>query len=107
VQGKVERIIPKRLEGDRPLYNIYISLKEVPDGLADGMTSDTAITIAKREGVLCLPRATVRASSSGKTTIKVWDGIQVMDKEITIGLRGDTYVEIVSGLTEGELVVTR
>ena len=107
VQGKVERIIPKRLEGDRPLYNIYISLKEVPDGLADGMTSDTAITIAKREGVLCLPRATVRASSSGKTTIKIWDGIQVMDKEITIGLRGDTYVEIVSGLSEGELVVTR
>ena len=107
VQGKVERIIPKRLEGDRPLYNIYISLKEVPDGLADGMTSDTAITIAKREGVLCLPRATVRASSSGKTSIKVWDGVQVVDKEITIGLRGDTYVEIVSGLTEGELVVTR
>ena len=107
VQGKVERIIPKRLEGDRPLYNIYISLKEVPDGLADGMTSDTAITIAKREGVLCLPRATVRASSSGKTTIKVWDGVQVVDKEITIGLRGDTYVEIVSGLTESELVVTR
>ena len=107
VQGKVERIIPKRLEGDRPLYNIYISLKEVPDGLADGMTSDTAITIAKREEVLCLPRATVRASSSGKTTIKVWDGVQVVDKEITIGLRGDTYVEIVSGLSEGEQVVTR
>ncbi|MDQ3007530.1 MAG: efflux RND transporter periplasmic adaptor subunit [Chloroflexota bacterium] len=107
VQGKVERIIPKRLAGDRPLYNIYISLKEVPDGLADGMTSDIAITIAKREGVLCLPRATVRASSSGKTTIKVWDGVQVVDKQITIGLRGDTYVEIVSGLTEGELVVTR
>ena len=107
VQGKVERIIPKRIEGDRPLYNIYISLNEVPDGLADGMTSDTAITIAKREGVLCLPRATVRASSASKTTIKVWNGVEVVDREITTGLRGDTYVEIVSGLTEGELVVTR
>ena len=62
VQGKIDRIIPDRIEGDRPLYNIYISLNEVPDGLADGMTSDTAITIAKREGVLCLPRAIVRAS---------------------------------------------
>jgi len=107
VQGKVERIIPKRIEGDRPLYNIYISLNEVPDGLADGMTSDTAITIAKREGVLCLPRAVVRASNGNTTIVKVWDGVEVVDKEITTGLRGDTYVEIVSGLTEGELVVTR
>ena len=107
VQGKVERIIPKRIEGDRPLYNIYISLNEVPDGLADGMTSDTAITIAKHEGILCLPRAIVRASGGDTTTIKVWDGIQELSREITIGLRGDTYVEIVSGLSEGEQVVTR
>ncbi|MCI0555620.1 MAG: efflux RND transporter periplasmic adaptor subunit [Anaerolineae bacterium] len=107
VTGKVERIIPKRIEGDRPLYNIYISLKEIPDGLADGMTSDTAITIAKREGVLCLPRAAVRASSGDTTTVKVWNGVEELTKEITIGLRGDTYVEIVSGLSEGEQVVTR
>jgi len=107
VQGKVDRIIPKRIEGDRPLYNIYISLNDVPDGLADGMTADTAITIAKRAGVLCLPRASVRASSSDTTIVKVWDGVQTVDKEITVGLRGDTYVEIVDGLQEGEQVVTR
>ena len=107
VTGKVERIIPKRIEGDRPLYNIYISLDEVPDGLADGMTSDTAITIARREGVLCLPRAAVRASSGDTTLVKVWDGVGEVSKEITIGLRGDTYVEIISGLSEGEQVVTR
>ena len=107
VTGKVERIIPKRIEGDRPLYNIYISLNEIPDGLADGMTSDTAITIAKHEGVLCLPRAIVRASAGDTTTVKVWYGVQETTKEITTGLRGDTFVEIVSGLNEGEQVVTR
>lgn len=107
VQGQVERIIPKRIEGDRPLYNIHISLDEVPDGLADGMTSDTAITIAKQEGVLCLPRALVRAVGGDTTTVRVWDGVAETTKEITIGLRGDTYVEIVSGLSEGEQVVTR
>ena len=107
VKGKVDRIIPKRIEGDRPLYNIYISLNNVPDGLADGMTSDTAITIAKRENVLCLPRAAVRASSASTTTVKVWDGVQEVTKEIKVGLRGDTYVEIISGLSEGEQVVTR
>ena len=107
VTGKVDRIIPKRIAGDRPLYNIYISLDNVPDGLADGMTSDTAITIAERTGVLCLPRAVVRASSGNTTTVKVWDGTQETAREITTGLRGDTYVEIVSGLSEGDQVVTR
>ena len=107
VQGKIERIIPMRIEGDHPLYNIYISLNEVPDGLADGMTSDTAITIAKSVGVLCLPRALVRASSGDTTTVKVWDGVQEVSKQITLGLRGDTYVEISSGLSEGDQVVTR
>jgi len=107
VTGKVDRIIPKRIAGDRPLYNIYISLDDVPDGLADGMTSDTAITIAERTAVLCLPRAVVRASSGNTTTVKVWDGTQEIAREITTGLRGDTYVEIVSGLSEGEQVVTR
>ena len=107
VTGKVERIIPKRIEGDRPLYNIYISLNEIPDGLADGMTSDTAITIAKHEGVLCLPRAIMRASAGDTTAVKVWNGLEEATKEITIGLRGDTYVEVVSGLSEGEQAVTR
>ena len=107
VTGKVDRIIPQRIEGDRPLYNIYITLDDVPDGLADGMTSDTAITIAKHEGVLCLPRAVVRASSGDETTVKVWDGTQQLTQQITLGLRGDTNVEVVSGLKEGDQVVTR
>jgi len=106
-QGKVERIIPKRIEGDRPLYNIFITLNDIPVGLADGMTADTAITIAQNSGVLCLPRAVVRASSGDTTTVKVWDGVQEISKQITIGLRGDTYIEILSGLNEGDQVVTR
>jgi len=107
VQGKVSRIIPQRIEGDSPLYDIYIVLEEVPDGLADGMTADTAITIAKQEGVLCLPRAMVRASGGDTTMVRVWNGLEETTKEIKLGLRGDTYVEIVSGLSEGEQVVTQ
>jgi multidrug efflux pump subunit AcrA (membrane-fusion protein) len=108
IQGKISRIIPQRLEGeDSPLYDIYITLDEVPDGLADGMTADASITIAERKGVLCLPRAVVRASASDTTIVKVWDGLQEAEREIKLGLRGDTYVEIISGLEEGEQVVTR
>ncbi len=104
-QGKVERIIPKRIEGDTPRYNIYISLNDVPDGLADGMTSDAAVTIAKRAGVLCLPRSVVHASGVDQVSLKVWTGQAIETRKVTVGLRGDSNVEIVSGLKEGEQVV--
>jgi HlyD family secretion protein len=107
VKGKVERIIPKRIEGDSPLYNVYISLNEIPEGLADGMTVDTNVTITSRPGVLCLPRSVVHASGNDKAIVQVWNGSSTESREFTVGLRGDSNVEIVSGLTEGEQVVVR
>ena len=105
VQGKIDRIIPKRIEGDRPRYNIYLTLNEVPDGLADGMTSDAAITIAKRTGVLCLPRSVVRASGVDEVSLKVWTNQTTETRTVKIGLRGDSDVEILSGVSEGEQVI--
>ncbi len=107
MHGKIESIIPKRIEGDRPLYNIFINLDETPLDLVDGMTTDSAITIAQQAGVLCLPRAVVRASGSNSVTVQVWDGVQILSRQIEIGLRGDAYVEIKTGLKEGERVVTK
>ena len=107
VKGRVERIIPKRIEGDSPLYNIYISLGEIPDGLADGMTVDTNVTIASRSGVLCLPRSLVHASGNDKAILQVWNGSTTERREITVGLRGDSNIEIISGLIEGEQVMVR
>lgn len=107
INGRVERILPKRIEGNRPLYNIYICLDEIPDGLADGMTSDASVTIARRADVPCLPRAVVRASGEGKANLKVWDGVQTQNRSVTVGLRGDAFVEILSGLKEHEKVVTQ
>jgi HlyD family secretion protein len=107
VKGKVERIIPKRIEADSPLYNVYISLDEIPTGLADGMTVDTQVTITSRPGVLCLPRSVVHASGNDKAVVQVWNGSSTESQEVKVGLRGDSNIEIVSGLTEGEHVVVR
>jgi HlyD family secretion protein len=105
IQGQVDRIIPIRIEGDRPRYNIYITLNEVPEGLADGMTADAAITIEKRTGVLCLPRSVVRASGVDEVSLKVWTNQTIETRTVAIGLRGDSDVEIISGVKEGEQVV--
>jgi len=107
VSGTVDRILPERVSGDRPLYYVYISLDHAPEHLVDGMTADTAILIAQRSQVLCLPRAVVHASSGNTAIVKVWNGVTTEERQIEIGLRGDVYVEILSGLKEGEKVVTR
>lgn len=107
VKGKVERIIPTRIEGDSPLYNIYLSLDEIPDGLAEGMTVDSNVTIASRPAVLCLPRSLVHASGNDKAIVQVWNGTSTESRDVKVGLRGDSNIEIVSGLKEGDQVVVR
>jgi RND family efflux transporter MFP subunit len=105
ITGSLDRIIPIRIEGDSPRYHIYITLNDVPDGLADGMTADASITITKREDVVCLPRSIVRASGVDVVTLKIWNGTAEESREVTVGLRGDSDVEILSGLNVGDQVV--
>jgi RND family efflux transporter, MFP subunit len=107
VQGKVDRIVPKLIEGDSPTYDIFISLDEVPDGLVDGMTADANVIIAGRQGVLCLPRSVVHTSGDNTALLQVWNGMETETREVTTGLRGDSSVEILSGLEEGEQVVVQ
>jgi RND family efflux transporter MFP subunit len=103
--GKVTRLVPQRLPGDRPLYSLFISLAEIPAELVAGMTADASITIAAARDVLCLPRSILRASAGETTMVTVWTGDREEKREVEIGLRGDVNVEIRSGLQEGEEVV--
>lgn len=105
ITGTVDRIVPQRTGTDRPLYPVYIRVAELPENLLPGMTADAIIVINRQENTLRLPRALVRAGSDNSATVQVWNGRTTEPREVTIGLRGDTYVEILSGLEEGELVV--
>jgi multidrug efflux pump subunit AcrA (membrane-fusion protein) len=105
ITGKVERIIPKRIEGSLPQYQVDISIDNIPETVVEGMTADAAIILEKQNYVLRLPRALVQANSDGTATVSVWMGTYVEERDLTVGLRGDMFVEILSGLEEGEQVV--
>ena len=108
ITGRVARIVPQRdADASSPIYPIYITLDGAPPGLAPGMTVDASIVIAQRTDVLRLPRALVRARADGTAQVKVWVNNQAEDRSVKVGLRGDQYVEIVEGLSEGEQVVGR
>jgi HlyD family secretion protein len=107
VLGSVARIIPERVPGDRPLYPVYITSLELPEGLVAGMTADASIVVDSRQDVLRLPRALVRARSDGTATVQVWTGNEVEERAIQVGLRGDLYIEILDGIAQGEEVVAQ
>ena len=71
------------------------------------MTVDASILIAKKTNVLRLPRSLAKARADGTAVVKVWTGSNTEDRVIKVGLRGNQYVEILEGLREGELVVSR
>jgi RND family efflux transporter MFP subunit len=107
VRGRVSRIVPRRLPGDRPLYPVYVTIDELPEGLLAGMTVDASIIVASRSDVLRLPRSLVRTHTDGTATIQVWTGGRIEARQVRTGLRGDTFVEITDGLREGEQVVAQ
>ncbi len=105
--GRLARIVPERLPGDRPLYPVYVATDDLPGSLLAGMTADASIIVDSRENVLRLPRSLVRARSDGTAAIQVWTGTEIQERSVLVGLRGDTYVEILEGLHEGEQVVAQ
>jgi HlyD family secretion protein len=111
--AKLSRIVPVRVSGsDQPLYTVDLTLDQAPPellsgNLVAGMTADASIITAQAKNVLCLPRSVVRASAGNTTTVKVWTGSQEENRQIQVGLRGDTNIEIRSGLSEGEQVVAQ
>ena len=107
LEGTVSRIVPQRLPGDRPLYPVLIAVADLPDGLLAGMTVDASIVVDSRGDVLRLPRALTKARSDGTATIQVWTGSEIEERPVRTGLRGDVYVEILDGLSEGEQVVAQ
>ncbi len=107
VTGRVTRVVPQRNSTTQALYPIAIQLDSLPDHLAPGMTADGSIIIDQRAGVLRLPRAVAHAHADGSAQVQVWANGQATTRNIQVGLRGDSFVEVTAGLQEGELVIAQ
>lgn len=105
--GQVSRVVPTRSSSSGAVdYAAYVTLDQVPAGLLPDMTADADITTAERKDVLMLPRRSIRASQDATITVSVLERGRTASRSVKLGLVGDTYVEIVSGLQEGDQVVT-
>lgn len=78
--------------------------KIVNSSVKAGMTANVKLTTKKKEQVLSIPSKYLK-TIGGETHVMLIDGKKSIDKKIEIGLRGDNgQVEVISGLSEGDVV---
>ena len=90
----------------------YNGLFDVPNpdhGLRISMTAEVTIVLADAKGVLTLPSSLVtRKGPDGSVMVMVYDPAseQTRPRRIEVGLNNNITAQIVSGLQEGDLVVS-
>ncbi|MBN9745510.1 RND transporter [Amycolatopsis sp. A1MSW2902] len=85
-------------------YGAKLTLSNPPSGLRPGQSASVVITVAEADGVLSVPAAAVRTSGTTNVVTVEQNG-QPVSRQVEVGVRGESTVEIKSGLNEGDSVV--
>jgi len=109
--GTVLRLEPlPQSESAVTAYQVTVELDPNGRTLSPGMTASATIVADSRTNVLSVPTAAVRSEGERSLVSAVVtdaDGKRsVQERTVTVGLQAGEQVEILSGLTEGEQVVT-
>ncbi len=109
--GSVVSVAPtqKDIEG-AVFYEAEVLLADATSAtLRTGMSADAVVNIATKENVLFVAqRAVLRKDGVDYVRIPAGNESGFEERAVTVGLRGDDgFVEIVSGVNEGEQVVIR
>ncbi len=102
--GRVRRIADYVLDREKQARTVEIEVEftTLPDGLLAGYSADAEIILQNRPQVLRIPTATVM---EGPAVLLYANGT-VEKRAITTGIKNWDYTEVLSGLVEGEQVIT-
>jgi membrane fusion protein (multidrug efflux system) len=103
-RGRVKLINP-RVDVQSGTVKVTVEVFDETLMLKPGMFVEAKIVIGKKEDVLVIPRKSILFKQN-KTYVFVMDRNQVSQREIVLGLTEEDHVEILSGLEQGEVIVT-
>ena len=104
-QGKVTSIYPSGTTQDNVVYYLTsISVDNREGKLRPDMTANVLIFVDRRSGVVTVPNRAVKREGTRKFVYVPNKG-QLEKRFVEVGIRDQSYLEIVEGLKEGELVV--
>ncbi len=81
--------------------------KSISQTLPAGTGATVDVVGGEAKGVVLVPVGAIHDKGGGKYTVTVLQSGGLVEREIQIGLKNDTYAEVKSGLDAGEVVVTK
>jgi macrolide-specific efflux system membrane fusion protein len=105
-KGRVTAVYPRAVLQENVVnYITLISIENSEGRLKPDMTANVTITLKKKKGVLAVPGAAVAREGGKKyVMLQAQDG-KTTRREVKTGWKEDSYLEITSGLKEGDVVV--
>ncbi|WP_150824615.1 efflux RND transporter periplasmic adaptor subunit [Megasphaera sp. DJF_B143] len=85
-------------------YYVTLDVDDPDDVLRLGMTARVEINTAEKENALVVPIAALKTNDNGSYVLRVNTSGQTEQVPVTTGIYSDEYVEILSGLSEGDSV---
>ncbi len=86
-------------------YPMSIKLEPTTILIYPNMTAQASIILAVKDDVLLVPSGAV-TTSNGTSSVKVMNNKVLSSVPVEVGISSDTQTEIISGLSEGQEVVT-
>jgi len=107
LEGEVASISTLSKEsGGLILYDVTIGFNVPPDsGLKIGMSAIADIILEERSNVLLVPNRAITQDSQGNPVVKVMVDEEIEERPVVTGISDGFDTEIVSGLSEGDVVV--
>jgi len=103
--GKVRKIdLTATTSENVTTYGVEVDVVNAPSELRDGASASVTVTTASASNVLAVPTSAITTDEQGNSTVKLVKDGKSTSRTVQIGIKGDTYTEIKSGLGVGDVV---
>jgi multidrug efflux pump subunit AcrA (membrane-fusion protein) len=85
-------------------YRVRVGIQNPESILKLGMTANVDFITRSKPKVLTVPKGSIIAQRDKKVVFTVNEG-KVRRKEVTLGIEGEEFVEVTSGVSPGERVI--
>lgn len=104
--GGTIRSVGKEVESNKPLLSVFAQISDVVE-MPEGSFTEVQLAIGKPVKAIVIPESALLEDYGNYSVIVELSGESFERREVNIGRRNGNEVEVKSGITVGEMVVTR